>query len=116
MEKLDLKRLHKVHFHYPNNHPGEGKTTYCFDQILRLIQLGEGIEQIVYLTTTRKAAEMQRDSFLKFFNQHYSDLGIGTKNCIYFVREKVNVFFLSIDTIEDFKVGRRIDVIIEDIF
>lgn len=62
---LDVKRLHEVHYKYPNVPRGEGKTTYCFDSLLRLTQTGE-FKKIAYITNDIKTARTNRIDFLEF--------------------------------------------------
>lgn len=57
--KIDLDRLHKVHFNYPNLSRGVGRTYYIYDSILRTSQLGES--NIIVVTTSSNKV---RNSFI----------------------------------------------------
>lgn len=121
MGKLDLKRLHQVHFNYPNNRPGEGKTTYCFDQILRLIQLGGDIKCILYETNHRDILNhYQMRRFLEFLEEHYRPLKkrsfeLINGNELYLLKEKILIRFRSQEQIQ-FEKGFRYDAIIKDYY
>jgi hypothetical protein len=55
MKKIDIKRLHKVQKMYPNVPKGEGKTTFCFDMLLRSAQTC-AYKELLYVTNTRVSA------------------------------------------------------------
>ena len=67
MNKLDIKRLHEVHKHYPHNSRGVGKTTYCYDSLLRATQTLE-YDKLLYITNTRKSAFESFEKFKMFLN------------------------------------------------
>lgn len=62
---IDIKRLHKVHKMYPNVPSREGKTTFCFDMLLRSAKTG-AYKELLYVTNTRRGAFISFDDF-KFF-------------------------------------------------
>lgn len=62
---VDIKRLHKVHKLYPNVPKGLGKTTYCYDSLLRIAQTGV-FKKIAYITNNTKTARANRKDFLIF--------------------------------------------------
>lgn len=61
----DIKRLHKVHKNYPNNYRREGKTTYCFDSLLRCAQTGY-YKHLCYVTSTERASQQASKDFREF--------------------------------------------------
>jgi hypothetical protein len=66
---IDIKRLHQVHKDYPFNSWRQGKTTYCFDSLLRLAQTG-AFKKIAYITNNTKTARCNRNEFLIFVLQN----------------------------------------------
>jgi hypothetical protein len=62
---IDLKRLHKVHNNYPNTYRREGKSTYCFDSLLRCAQTGY-YKSLCYVTNTYEASEYSLNDFMEF--------------------------------------------------
>jgi len=62
---INIKRLHEVHKDYPFNTRKQGKTTYCFDSLLRLAQTGE-YKKLLYITNTRKSALNSFEDFKMF--------------------------------------------------
>lgn len=62
MKKINIKRLHRVQKMYPNVPRGEGKTTFCFDMLLRSAQTG-AYKELLYVTNIRAVAF---DSFIDF--------------------------------------------------
>lgn len=62
---IDIKRLHKVQKMYPNVPRGEGKTTFCFDMLLRSAQTG-AYKELLYVTNTRRHAFTSFDDFKIF--------------------------------------------------
>lgn len=77
---LDIKRLHQVHYQYPINYRRQGKTTYCYDSLLRASQTGE-YKQICYATNTLRAAKYSLNDFMQFLDdlgEHYLVDGQGT--------------------------------------
>lgn len=65
MSDIDIKRLHKVHNNYPNNYRREGKTTYCFDSLLRCAQTGY-YRHLCYVTSTEGASQQASKDFREF--------------------------------------------------
>lgn len=85
--KTDIKRLHKVHFDYPNTVRQQGKTFYCFDQLLRIAQTGEVKEQ-AYITNDEKAKKRAFRDFLEFmtksgeeFKSSFEDSTVNICDC-----------------------------------
>lgn len=73
---LDIKRLHEVHYSYPNTPRRVGKTTYTFDCLLRAAQTG-AYKNLYYYTNTEKAAMMALREFKDFLwnvNEPYNCL------------------------------------------
>ncbi len=66
--KIDIKRLHKVHNRYPHTFRGRGKSTYCFDSLLRCAQTGY-YKNLCYLTNTYKASEYALNDFMEFLEE-----------------------------------------------
>ncbi len=64
---LDIKRLHQVHYQYPNTARGIGKSVYCYDSLLRASQTGT-YKQICYATNTLKAAKYSLNDFMQFLD------------------------------------------------
>jgi len=72
----DLKRLHEVHYSYPNTPRRMDKTIYVFDCLLRAAQTG-AYKNLVYYTNTEKAAMLALQSFKDFLwrqSEHYNCL------------------------------------------
>lgn len=67
--KTEIKRLHKVHKNYPNNYRREGKTTYCFDSLLRCAQTGF-YKHLCYVTSTEMATQEAFKDFIYFLDQN----------------------------------------------
>lgn len=61
----DIKRLHEVHYSYPNTPRRMGKTTYAFDCLLRAAQTG-AYKNLYYYTNTEKAAMTTLRDFKSF--------------------------------------------------
>lgn len=62
---INIKRLHEVHKLYPNVPKRLGKTTYCYDSLLRASQTGE-YDKLLYITNTRKSALNSFEDFKMF--------------------------------------------------
>ena len=62
---LDIKRLHKVHYKYPNNLQGEGKSTYGYDSLLRYAQTGY-YKNLCYVKDNYKASQFALNDFMNF--------------------------------------------------
>lgn len=62
---INIKRLHEVHKLYPNVPKRLGKTTYCYDSLLRASQTGE-YDKLLYITNTRKRALTSFEDFKMF--------------------------------------------------
>lgn len=58
----DIKRLHEVHYQYPNVPRRGGKTRYCLDRLLRTAQLGE-LKNICYISNKMDSS---MDAFANF--------------------------------------------------
>lgn len=65
---MDLKRLHKVHYKYPNTERREGKSTYCFDCLLRASRTNY-YKNLCYITNTHKASENSLNDFILFLEE-----------------------------------------------
>ena len=107
---IDIKRLHKVHEVYPHVPRRLGKTTYCFDSLLRALQTGF-YKKLCYITSGSDAATF---NFKKFKNYL-------TSNDIVFDEydtRKLKVLNSSVVfTVQgDWKITENSDGIIEDLF
>lgn len=66
---VNIKRLHNVHKNYPNNYRREGKTTYCFDSLLRCSQTGF-YKNLCYVTSTERATQETFKDFIVFLDEN----------------------------------------------
>jgi hypothetical protein len=64
---INIKKLHLVHKYYPNVPRRFGKTTYCYDSLLRASET-EYYETICYLTNTASYARESFKDFTVFLN------------------------------------------------
>ncbi len=106
---LNIKRLHKVHKNYPYNSRREGKTTYCYDSLLRASQTNT-YKNLAYLTNTAYVARESFRGFIKFLNsegENYKTLDFRT-----ILLNSSKITFLGIS---EFKFV-HFDGIIEDYF
>ncbi len=60
----DIKRLHEVHYQYPNVARGRGKTRYCLDRLIRTAELGE-LKNICYIANTMQSSMNAFADFIK---------------------------------------------------
>lgn len=79
--KIDIKRLHKVHYNYPNTYRREGKSTYCYDSLLRCAQTG-AYKHLCYVTNTYQAAEYSFNGFGEFLDSEGEMYNISNKGVI----------------------------------
>lgn len=107
---INIKRLHEVHNYYPNVPRRLGKTTYCFDSLLRALQTGY-YKKLCYVTNT------SQDLLSKFRDfKYYLYL-----NKIYF--DEYDIYKLKVlggsiifTSQEDYEILNISDGIIEDLF
>lgn len=88
---MDIKRLHQVHYSYPNNYRRQGKTTYCFDQLLRIAQLGD-IKTQAFITNN--VIENIR-KFVYFLQKEKVEFTFNSKNNTVLIGE-CKILFLSL--------------------
>ena len=108
----DLKRLHKVHYDYPHNSRRQGKTYYCFDQLLRVAQTGE-IKEQVYITNTQSATVNGFKSFLRFLDDAEESFTYSLENLTVSLGE-CKIKFVSLAGKERLKGSRS--TVVEDYF
>lgn len=63
--KTDITKLHEIHQQYPNTPRRKGKTTYCFDSLLRASQTGY-YKTLCYLTSNERATHQSFRQFIDF--------------------------------------------------
>lgn len=112
---VDIKRLHQVHKDFPNTLKRQGKTTYCYDSLLRIAQTGV-FKKIAYITNDTKTARNNRKDFLTFVFEN-AEWGLKRVSDKLFSVEVCNcevAFFGK----EDFYRGvyKDVEAIVEDYF
>lgn len=65
---IDIKRLHQVHKDYPNTLRKQGKTTYCYDSLLRASQT-DYYKELAYITTTSSYTRESFTDFIEFLDK-----------------------------------------------
>ena len=66
-----MKRLHKVHYSYPNTSRRIGKTTYCYDMLLRSAQT-EKYKNLSYVTSSIDQSFNDFTEFLDNLGETYT--------------------------------------------
>lgn len=79
--EIDIKRLHKVHYSYPNTYRREGKSTYCYDSLLRCAQTG-AYKHLCYVTNTIKASEYSLNDFMEFLDGERENYKVDSKGIV----------------------------------
>ena len=87
--KIDIKRLHKVHYSYPNTYRREGKSTYCYDSLLRCAQTGY-YKNLCYLTNTYKASESSLNDFMEFLDNEKEEYKVDCKGLVTLYNTEIN--------------------------
>jgi hypothetical protein len=105
---INIKKLHLVHKYYPNVPRRFGKTTYCYDSLLRASETGT-YKNIAYITSKTDFARDSFKDFIKFLDsigEEYQILDFRTVvlNCskITFLSEVENKFDIFDGYIEDY--------------
>lgn len=105
---VDIKRLHQVHKDYPNVSRRLGKTTYCYDSLLRASQT-DAYKELAYLTTTASYARESFTDFIEFLDkqgENYQVLDFRTVVVNYskitFLGKSEDKFFHFDGIIEDY--------------
>lgn len=71
-----MKRLHKVHFSYPKTPRRMGKTTYCYDALLRSAQT-EKYKNLSYVTSNIDQSLNDFTEFLDSLGETYTITNAG---------------------------------------
>ena len=108
---IDIKRLHEVHKVYPNTSRGMGKTTYCFDALLRAAQTGK-YKNLAYTTNTMVAARNSMDKFREFLYELGENYMTTSANVV--TVNNCEISFIGLKDAE--RKGARVDGFIEDYF
>ena len=105
---INIKRLHEVHKYYPNVPRRLGKTTYCYDSLLRASETG-AYKDIAYMTSKTDFARNSFKDFIKFLDsigEEYQILDFRTVVLNYskitFLSMSENEFVRFDGTIEDY--------------
>lgn len=105
---IEIKRLHEVHKLYPNIPRRLGKTTYCYDSLLRASQT-DFYRELAYITTTSSYARESFTDFIKFLDkeeENYQVLDFRTvvvnHSKITFLGKSEHKFFHFDGYIEDY--------------
>jgi hypothetical protein len=106
----DIKRLHEVHYQYPNVPRRGGKTTYCFDRLLRTAQLEE-LEHICYVSNTMQNSMNSKSMFIKYLEDNDIYIKRIVKNLITIYNCKI-----TFESIETFKNKQYFDSVVYDLY
>lgn len=108
---IDIKRLHEVHYSYPNTPRRMGKTTYAFDCLLRAAQTG-AYKNLMYYTNTEKAAMLALRDFKDFLWKQGEPY-----NCLVTEKDSLLIFetIITFAGVKRELKGRRTDFI-EDLW
>jgi hypothetical protein len=79
--KKKIKKLHVVHKYYPNVPRRFGKSTYCYDSLLRCAQTG-AYKNLCYVTNTYKASEDSLNDFMEFLDDCGERYTVSSKGVI----------------------------------
>jgi len=108
IKMIDIEKLHKVHNTYPNTPRRMGKTTYCYDSLLRASETG-AYKNLAYITSKTDFARNSFKDFIKFLDsigEEYQILDFRTVvlHCskITFLSEAENKFVRFDGYIEDY--------------
>lgn len=91
---INIKRLHEVHYLYPNVPRRFGKTTYCYDRLLRTAQLGT-VEEQFYITNTQRDAHTAFKDFMHFLSDMEEKISYSLKDFTVFIG-KCEIKFISL--------------------
>lgn len=94
----DIKRLHEVHWKYPNVPRRMGKTRYCLDCLLRAIQTNQ-VRRVAYIGMYMSWSMNAMREFLNMLRDENEDFQYFPKDNTILVRG-CSVKFTSMDLVE----------------
>jgi retron-type reverse transcriptase len=106
---INIKKLHLVHKYYPNVPRRFGKTTYCYDSLLRASQT-EQYKNLCYITNTSCYARESLRDFIEFLDKEGEKYDVISINSV--IVNNTEIVFKSRKEQQYF----RFDGYIEDYF
>lgn len=86
---INIEKLHQVHKMYPNTPRRFGKTTYCYDSLLRASETG-AYRELAYITTTTDFARTSFNDFIEFLDKQGETYKVISHNVVVVNDIKIN--------------------------
>ena len=89
---INIEKLNVVHKYYPNTPRRFGKTTYCYDSLLRASETG-AYRELAYITNTIDYARSSFNDFIEFLDKQGEHYKVISHNAV--VVNEIKISFIG---------------------